>query len=175
MRHLNFTYPQHAHTHTHVRTHTHILNPCCELKKMRQLSPLEPCLAGSGNLLPATKLRSAGHLHFGLWCVCVCVYMFLFARVWVWIVKTLWLVLFRMALYCCIFYFATKCIKHEIYCEPFYDFLLQSTWLLFGDGGIELGELRGTRPFHFEKLLPIEQIVFLTFLFWGCIIWGRNK
>lgn len=112
-------------------------------------------------------------------CVCVCVYMFLFARVWVWIVKTLWLVLFRMALYCCIFYFATKCIKHEIYCEPFYDFLLQSTWLLFGVGGIELGELRGTRPFHFEKLLllPIEQIVFLTFLFfWGCIIWGQiNK
>lgn len=45
-----------------------------------------------------------------------------------------------------------------------------------GLGGIEHGALRGTRPFHFEKLLPIEQIVFLTFLFWGCIIWGQiNK
>lgn len=45
-----------------------------------------------------------------------------------------------------------------------------------GLGGIEHSELRGTRPFHFEKLLPIEQIVFLTFLFWGCIIRGQiNK
>lgn len=108
--------PARTHSYSHTQTYS---APAASWEKMRQLSPLEQSLAGSGNLLPATKLRSAGHLHFGLRCVCVfvCTCFSLYEWVCVWIVKTLWLVLFRMALYCCIFYFATKCIKHKIYCE----------------------------------------------------------
>lgn len=77
---LEFHLPP-ARSHSYSHTHTGILSPAASWEKMRQLSPLEQSLAGSGNLLPATKLRSAGHLHFGLRCVCVCVYMFLFVRV----------------------------------------------------------------------------------------------
>lgn len=60
---------------------------------------------------------------------------------------------------------------------PFYDFLLQSTWLLIGVGGNRTWRIARDEAIPFWKAFANRaNSFFLTFLFWGCIIWGQiNK
>lgn len=110
--------PARSHSYSHTHTHRHTQPLLLAEKKWGNFHPWSKAWQALGiYCLPLSYgLPDIYILACGV-CVFVCTCFSLYEWVCVWIVKTLWLVLFRMALYCCIFYFATKCIKHKIYCE----------------------------------------------------------